>query len=133
MTEGYSSGILRLISLLGLIALIACAWALSNHRRHFPWRTVLCGLGLQYLLALFILKTPVGERFFGGAQLAVNQLNVHALEGAKMVFGPLADGELLAKSFGAGHAVIFAVVVTATIILISALSSLLYHWGVLQR
>src|SRR5688572_1844495 len=124
---------LRLISLFGLIALIACGWAFSNNRRLFPWRAVLWGLALQFGFALFILKTPVGERLFGSAQLAVNQLNVHALEGGKMVFGPLANSELLAKSFGAEHALIFAVVVTATIILISALSSLLYHWGVLQR
>lgn len=124
--------LLRLASLLGLCALLTCAWALSNRRRAFPWRTVLWGLGLQFVFALFILKTPVGEALFAGAQRVVNHLNDFAVEGAKMVFGPLGDGASLEKAFGPGSYV-FAIAISATIILISALSSLLYHWGVLQR
>ena len=124
---------LRLVSLLGLVVLIALAWALSNNRRFFPWRTVLWGLGLQFFFALFILKTPVGQRLFAGAQYAVNQINVYANEGAKMVFGPLAAGDALKAVFGPAQGYIFAVSITATIILVSALSSLLYHWGILQR
>jgi CNT family concentrative nucleoside transporter len=124
---------LRLVSLLGLVVLIALAWALSNNRRSFPWRTVLWGLGLQFFFALFILKTPVGQRLFAGAQYAVNQINVYANEGAKMVFGPLAAADALKAVFGPAQGYIFAVSITATIILVSALSSLLYHWGILQR
>jgi CNT family concentrative nucleoside transporter len=88
---------------------------------------------LQFAFAIFILKTPIGLRLFAGAQDVVDQLNVYANEGAKMVFGPLADGETLRKTFGPGQGFVFAVSVTATIILISALSSLLYHWGILQK
>jgi CNT family concentrative nucleoside transporter len=123
---------LRLLSLFGLVVLIACAWGLSTRRDRFPWRTVFTGLALQFLLALLILRTRVGESFFAGAKTVVDQLNVYASEGARMVFGPLADGGALTKTFGTG-AFVFAVTVTATIILVSALSSLLYHWGVLQR
>jgi concentrative nucleoside transporter, CNT family len=123
----------RLISLLGLVTLLALAFALSNNRRRFPWRTVLWGLGLQFAFALFILKTPLGLALFAGAQRVINQLNLYAVEGATMVFGPLADGDALTGAFGPGRAYIFAVSITATIILVSALSSLLYHWGVLQR
>jgi CNT family concentrative nucleoside transporter len=122
----------RLISLLGLIAFIALGWLLSNNRRAFPWRTVLWGLGLQFVFALFILHTPIGEKLFQGATDMVGQLNLYALEGAKMVFGPLADSAKLDKGFGPGSGV-FAVLIAATIILISALSALLYHWGVLQK
>lgn len=123
---------LRLTSLLGLVVLLACGWALSNNRRLFPWRTVLWGVGLQFFFALFILKTPIGERLFGAATDMVGQLNLYALEGAKMVFGPLADSAKLDASFGPGSGV-FAVLIAATIILISSLSALLYHWGVLQK
>ena len=91
------------------------------------------GMILQFAFAIFILKTPIGFRLFQGAQLVVDQLNVYANEGAKMVFGPLADGEALRKAFGPGQGFVFAVSVAATIILISALSSLLYHWGILQK
>src|SRR3954469_16671846 len=124
---------LRLISALGLVILLSCAWALSRNRRRFPWRTVLWGLGLQFLFALFILKTPFGAAIFGAAQRAIDKLNLFAIEGARMVFGPLADGEALKNTFGAGNSYIFAVFITATIIVISAFSSLFYHWGILQR
>ena len=50
-----------------------------------------------------------------------------------MVFGPLSDGPLLISAFGAANGYVFAVTVTVTIIFISSLSSLLYHWGLLQR
>jgi CNT family concentrative nucleoside transporter len=63
----------------------------------------------------------------------VDQLNVHAGEGAKMVFGPLADGAALRQGFGAANGFVFAVSITATIIFVSAHSSLLDHWGILQR
>jgi CNT family concentrative nucleoside transporter len=56
-----------------------------------------------------------------------------ATEGAAMVFGPLASGKLLAEKWGPENAFIFVVIVSATIILVSALSSLLYHYGILQQ
>ena len=88
---------------------------------------------LQFAFALFILRTRIGLHLFEGAKVVVDQLNVYANEGAKMVFGPLGDSESLHKAFGPGSTYVFAVSITATIILISALSSLLYHWGVLQK
>jgi CNT family concentrative nucleoside transporter len=124
---------LRLISLLGIVVFLFLAWALSNNRRLFPWRTVFWGMALQFFFALFILKTPIGAQLFAGAQAACDQLNLYANEGAKMVFGPLGDGDVLKKSFGPANGFVFAVTVSATIIFISTLSSLLYHWGVLQR
>jgi len=124
---------LRLVSLLGLIVFIALAWAFSNNRRLFPWRTVIWGVVLQFVFALFIMKTPLGRGLFKGAQDLVAQLNVFAGEGASMVFGPLADRTAMEAAFGPGRGVVFALLITATVILISALSTLLYHWGVLQR
>src|SRR6185503_5073980 len=124
---------LQLVSAFGIIAILAVTWGLSSNRKLFPWRTVIWGIILQFVFALFILKTQIGLRLFEGAQVVVDQLNVYANEGAKMVFGPLADGEALRKTFGPGQGFVFAVSVAATIILISALSSLLYHWGALQK
>ncbi len=124
---------LRLISALGLVVILVCAWLISSNRRIFPWRTVLWGVGLQFAFALFILKTWVGEALFSGAGRAIGKLNDFANAGAEMVFGPLANSELLKSNFGPGHAYIFAVSISATIIVISALSTLFYHWGILQR
>lgn len=120
-------------SLLGLIVFVALAWACSLYRKRFPWRTVLWGLGLQFLFALLILRTPFGAYIFELAQNAFLKLTSFAMDGATMVFGPLANRTLLEQKLGPEHAFIFAVNVSATIIVISALSSLLYHWGILQR
>src|SRR5687768_4964362 len=123
---------LKLISLLGLFTMIGLAWACSLNRKQFPWRTVWTGLALQLLFALAILKTDLGARAFGFANAAVTRLLSFANEGASMVFGPLANTALLTEKWGAENAAIFAVIVTTTIILVSSVSSLLYHYGILQ-
>ncbi len=123
---------LKLVSLLGLCCFLAIAWGLSTNRRLFPWRTVLAGLGLQLVFGVFILKTTVGASLFRQAHAGVTAFLDVANEGALLVFGHLADGDLVATAFPS-HPVVLAVTITATIILVSALSSLLYHWGVLQR
>ncbi|MEK9864331.1 MAG: nucleoside transporter C-terminal domain-containing protein, partial [Verrucomicrobiota bacterium] len=119
-------------SLLGIAILLLSAWLLSKHRRHFPFKTVLWGLGLQLLLGLLILRTSVGLKLFNLAQQAVLKLNEVSQVGARMIFGPLADGAILSETFGAANAFIFAVSISATIIVVGALSSLLYHWRILQ-
>ncbi len=123
---------LQLTSLFGLVVLIALAWGLSRHKRLFPWHTVLWGLGLQFAFALLILRTDVGRTVFGAARLGVAKIAEFAGEGARMVFGPLADGESLTTAFGP-NAYVFAVTVTAVIVVVSSISAALYHYGILQR
>ena len=124
---------LRLISLFGWIAMIAAAWAISYNRKLFPWRTVVWGVGLQFTLALLILKTPWGVLLFEFAGKVILKLIQFSNEGCKFVFGPLADENLLTDKFGPGNSVIFAILVMGTIIIVACISSLLYHWGILQR
>ncbi len=124
---------LHLISLLGWFTMILFAWIISYNRKLFPWRTVIWGVGLQFALALLILKTPWGRMFFEFAGKVIQHLTSFANEGCKFVFGPLADSELLAKSFGPNNSVIFAVLIMGTIIIVAAISALLYHWGILQK
>ena len=123
----------KLVSMLGLVVLIGLAWAFSLNRRRFPWRTVTAGLGLQFAFALFILHTTAGRKTFDAAQSAFMALLECANKGSELVFGPLAKTGLLNERLGPGNGFIFVITVTATIILVSALSSLLYHYGILQR
>lgn len=125
--------LLNLISVFGMAAMIFVAWCISLDRKRFPWRTVATGLILQFAFALLIFHTHFGRRVFDMAQDAVNRLLDFANEGAKMVFGPLANRTFLVEQWGEANAFVFAVTVTATIILIAALSSVLYHYGILQR
>jgi len=123
---------LKLVSLLGLVVFVGIAWAMSYNRKLFPWRTVAWGLGLQLLFGFLILKTEAGERVFDFCQRGVTKLIGFADEGSKMVFGPLANTDLLSEKLGPGNGFIFVITVTATIILVAAVSSLLYHYGALQ-
>lgn len=123
---------LQFVSALGIVVLIALAWALSTRRDLFPWRTVLTGLALQFAIAIFVLRTPFGMPFFGAARRTMEQLGVFAQQGAAMIFGPLADQPALQRTLG-GSGVVFGIVLIGTIILVSALSAVLYHYGILQR
>jgi len=123
----------KLVSLLGMVVFLALAWAISENRKRFPWRVVLWGLGLQVFFALVILNTRLGKSFFEFAQRAVSRLIGFANEGAKVVFGPLADNSLLADKFGPPNAFILVITISATITLVSALSSLLYYWRILPK
>jgi concentrative nucleoside transporter, CNT family len=124
---------LRFISFFGWLVMIAAAWAISYNRKLFPWRTVAWGLGLQFTLAILILKTPWGSLLFDFAQKIVLKLIQFSNEGTKFVFGPIADQDLMGATFGAAHSLVFASVVIGTIIIVACISSLLYHWGILQR
>ena len=90
------------------------------------------GIALQSLLGWFILRTHSGKWFFERVEGAFRKLLSFADQGVSMVFGPLADQGLLVEKLGPGNAFIFLVTVTGTIIFVSALSSLLYHYGILQ-
>ena len=122
---------LKLISLLGVVSFLGLAWAMSSNRRQVPWRVVAWGMGLQLIIGLIVFRTPIGQGLFEAANVVIDKLNEFAGEGAKLVFGALAEKQSMENVFGPGKGVIFVIAIPATIIFVSALSSLLYHWRVL--
>ncbi len=123
----------RLTCLLGLVVFVALAWALSERRRLFPWRTVAAGLALQFVFGALILRTGAGKGAFVFLDKAFRKLLGFADEGLGFVFGAISKPALMAPVFGGGNAASVAFIITGSIILVSALSSLLYHYGVLQK
>ncbi len=123
---------LKLTSALGLVLIVTIGWLMSENRRKFPWRAVIWGIVLQFAVGLFILRTEIGMRLFNGCQLAVDRFIAFANEGNVLVFGFLAKRDVLEKGLGAGNGFILVLTVTGTIILISSVSSLLYHYNILQ-
>ncbi|MEN9547332.1 MAG: hypothetical protein RLZZ356_2064, partial [Verrucomicrobiota bacterium] len=123
---------MKIISLSGIVALIGVAWLLSEQRRRFPFRAVLWGLALQFFFGWFILRTGPGERLFNAFQQVVSRFIGFANEGNRLLFGPLADEAVMSKAFGPENALFFALVLTGIIVLISTVSSILYHYGLLQ-
>jgi CNT family concentrative nucleoside transporter len=111
----------RLISFSGLFVMLGLAWLFSNNRRQMNWRIIIGGIGLQFLLAVLILRTTAGEHLFGFAQDAVQKVVELSDSGARFMFG---------KDFSEHF---FAFKVLPTIIFISSLSSLLFYWGIMQR
>jgi CNT family concentrative nucleoside transporter len=125
---------LRLISLLGLVAFIVLAWAISLRRDRFPWRTVLAGMALQVsLAALLIRKSPFSEWVYANAKIAADNVLYFAQQGTQLIFGPLAKRDALEPVFGKNDAMLLGITICGTIILVAVLSSLLYHLGILQR
>ena len=68
--------------------MIAVAWAISYNRKLFPWRTVIWGIGLQFTLALLILKTPWGAELFEFAGKVVQKLIQFSTDGTQIRFRP---------------------------------------------
>ncbi|MGA2245250.1 MAG: nucleoside transporter C-terminal domain-containing protein [Verrucomicrobiota bacterium] len=124
---------LHFSNLLGWAAMLLLAWGVSYNRRKFPWRTVLWGLGLQFTLAVLILKTPWGGKLFQVAGKVILKLIQFSSDGTKFVFGSLADPAAMGQAFGESHGVVFAILVCGTVVIVASLSSLFYHWGILQR
>ncbi len=116
--------ILRLVSFCGLWIMVFLAWALSEQRREAPWRLVLWGVGLQFAIGAVLLPTRLKGFAFAGAGKLTRVLTDASLEGAGFVFGDLARN----PSYGA----LVAFQVLPVIILVSAVSGVLYHFHVIQ-
>ncbi len=75
------------VSLLGLIVFLSFAYLISYERLAIPWITVAWGFGLQFILGLFILKTPFGLAIFEWLGNGVKTFLDYSDVGAKFVFG----------------------------------------------
>jgi CNT family concentrative nucleoside transporter len=136
----------RLSGLWGLLAVFIIAIALSSNRKAIPWRLVFIGTFIQVILAIIILKTDFGRSIFNIANNAVVKILSFSNEGARFIFGnlvnmnvpvslPLTKPSVSAADFSGAFATtgaFFAFSVLPTIIFFSALSALLYYFGILQ-
>ncbi len=119
--------------LLGLAALLAIAWALSEDRRRIPWRTVLSGIALQWGLALLLLLFPPASAIIFLLNDAATAIQDATQAGTGFVFGYLGGAPLPFAESHRGASFILAFQALPLVLAISALASLLFYWGVLQR
>ncbi len=120
-------------ALLGLTVLIGFCVLFSENRRAIDWRLVGGGLLLQLVLALLFLVVPGGNWIFDQLATFFVWVTDFSTQGAKFVFGELADGRTMDRVIGKDLGFIFAFQVLPTIIFFSALCSLLYYIGLLQK
>jgi len=128
----------RFAGLLGIIVFLSIAYISSTNRRAIRMKTVLWGLGLQFLFAWIVIRFTWGQRTLQTAGTAVNKLLAYAFKGSTFVFGNLgypADPNAHLPFLDPGSSqlgFIFAFQVLPTIIFVSAFFALLYHLGVMQ-
>ena len=113
--------------LLGMFVLVLISYLLSANRKAINWRTVIFGLGAQIILAIGVLKVSFIQSFFewlGSLFIAVLDFT---LEGTKFLFASFSTGEIEAPL------VTFAISILPTVIFFSALTSVLFYLGIIQR
>ena len=109
--------------LLGIISMLGICYLLSSDKRSIDWRLVGIGMLLQIILALLLLKVPLAGVIFGKIVDFFVIMIRSSEQSAKFLFGDLA----IPGKFG------FAFAVLPTIVFFSALSSILYYMGILQK
>ncbi|WP_312136124.1 nucleoside transporter C-terminal domain-containing protein [Brevundimonas sp. BH3] len=123
---------LNLQSLLGLAAIIGLCWAVSENRKRFPWRLAIGAVLLQAALVLATFAIPGSQVVLDAINNSVKGLEHATNEGTKFVFGYLAGGEQPYPVENQGALFTFAFNVLPLVIVISALSALLWHWKILK-
>src|SRR3954447_5170838 len=119
-------------SCLGVIGLLVIAWLCSENRRAIRWRTVVGGVVLQLAAALLLIGVPVADRVLFAVNDAASALQRATETGTVFVFGYLAGPPLPFAETHPGASFILAFQALPLVLTISALASLLFHWGVLQ-
>ncbi len=118
-------------SLVGIVLTLVVCWALSEDRKRFPWRLALGALAVQVGLILLLFGLKEARGVVKGISAAVDGLGAATSEGTKFVFGYLGGGPQPWLT-SADAPFVFAFQVLPLILVISALSALLWHWGILK-
>lgn len=114
----------RFTGILGLLTMLVLAYAFSTNRRAIRLKTVVWGLGLQFVFAVFVLRINAGRIAFQKAGDTLRTLLSYSYAGSHFVFGDLANpgSQLGYVAFG----------VLPTVIFIAAFFAVLYHFGIMQ-
>jgi CNT family concentrative nucleoside transporter len=118
-------------SALGFLILHALAWALSEDRRTVAWRPVLAGMALTLALGVLLFKAPPVQHLFVVLNDALGALERATRDGTAFVFGFLGGGPLPYPESYPGATFVLAFRALPLVLVVSALSALLFYWRVL--
>ncbi|MEE3093380.1 MAG: nucleoside transporter C-terminal domain-containing protein [Pseudomonadota bacterium] len=116
--------------LFGLAMFIAIAWACGENRRRLSWRIVGAGILIQFVLALLLIKLPPARLLFEWLGASVTALQNATRAGTSFVFGYLGGGPLPFEAVTPANAFVLAFQALPLILIISALTALLYYWRI---
>ena len=125
--------LLNLQSAFGLVALVAIAWALSENVRIFRLRMVLTALGLQIGLALVLLRVSAARDALLSLNVAVDAVQAATRAGTSFVFGYVGGGAPPFDVTNPANAFSLAFEALPLVLVVSALSAILWHWGILRQ
>jgi concentrative nucleoside transporter, CNT family len=123
--------LLALQSASGFFAICLIAWLLSEDRRAVPWRIVVAGALLQLALAALLLWVPLSRNVFLGLNDLLSALEQATQEGTRFVFGFLGGGATPFEQRPGSSSFVLAFRALPLILVVSALSALLFYWRVL--
>lgn len=118
-------------SIAGLIAFSLLAWLMSENRKKIAPQTILIGVGLQLAVGLLLLKLSIFREFFLFLNQLVLTLEKSTAAGTSFVFGYLGGAALPFEETFPGASFIFAFRALPLVLVISALSALLFYWRIL--
>src|SRR5277367_4974506 len=121
----------HLQSALGVAAIIAFAFVISENRSAVNWRQAGIGLGITFVLALLMLKVPQVEVAFGVINRAVEAIAQATRAGTSFVFGYVGGGALPFEPKVPGGEFILAFQALPVVLVMSVLSSLLFYWRIM--
>lgn len=116
----------RYLNILGIFVILGICFLFSKNRKAIDYRLILHAMGLQFLIALAVLKTSIGSSLLQKVAYYVTKVYQFADKGAAFIFGDLANA-------GGPWGFIFAIKVLPVIIFFGALTAILFYWGVIQR
>ena len=124
----------RFTGIIGIAFIVLICYLMSNNKKKINLKTVLMGFLLQFLLAVFVLKVPLGQKILNVISKFIEKILDFSNEGANFVFGFLNNSpEKLNSLFYDGAAFVFSIKLIATLILILAIVNILYYFGIMQK
>jgi len=122
---------MKIQSFIGLFVLAALAWIISENRKQVSWKGALAGILVQLVFAGILLKVPISQNIFLVLNKLVISLEEATKAGTSFVFGYLGGGSLPFEEKYPGSSFVLALQALPLVLVVSALSSLLFYWRIL--
>jgi CNT family concentrative nucleoside transporter len=123
----------RLQPLTGIVLMLALAWVIGERKRAIAWRPVWAGLALALGLAALLRWLPGVGAVLARLNAGLDALQMATAAGTAMVFGYLGGAPLPFQPSGTGSSFVLAAQALPLVLVVSALSALLFHWGLMGR
>ena len=131
--ENLAGFLSRFVGVVGIIVILGICFLMSNNKKKINLKTIGVGLFLQFALAVFIMKVPLGVKLFAFLSKIINEILNASTEGTNFVFGWLTNSPATISELFPGKDFIFALVLMSTMILILVIVNILYYYGIMQR